>query len=68
MLRARSSLKGEFRMQQTSIAPVQNNPLKFAPNAEEALLLLLRPGNQAFMPPIRRCATVSTTCAPTSWR
>lgn len=51
VLRARSSLKGEFRMQQTTIAPVQNNPLKFAPNADEALLLLLRHGNQAFMPP-----------------
>lgn len=50
VLRARSSLKGEFRMQQTTIAPVQNNPLKFAPNADEALLLLLRHGNQAFMP------------------
>ena len=50
VLRSRSSLKGEFRMQQTSIAPVHNNPLKFAPNADEALLLLLRHGNQAFMP------------------
>ncbi|WP_412460926.1 type VI secretion system-associated FHA domain protein TagH [Pseudomonas sp. SC11] len=50
VLRARSSLKGEFRMQQTTIAPVQNNPLKFAPNADEALLLLLRQGSQAFMP------------------
>jgi len=51
VLRARSSLKGEFRMQQTMIRPVENNPLKFAPNADEALLLLLRHGNQAFMPP-----------------
>lgn len=51
VLRARSSLKGEFRMQQTTIAPVQNNPLKFAPNADEALLLLLRHGSQAFMAP-----------------
>ncbi|MFY1665667.1 type VI secretion system-associated FHA domain protein TagH [Pseudomonas sp. Pseu.R1] len=51
VLRARSSLKGEFRMQQTLIRPVENNPLKFAPNADEALLLLLRHGNQAFMPP-----------------
>ena len=51
VLRARSSLKGEFRMQQTTIAPVQNNPLKFAPNADEALLLLLRHGNQAFLAP-----------------
>ena len=51
VLRARSSLKGEFRMAQTMIRPVENNPLKFAPNVEEALLLLLRPGSQAFMPP-----------------
>ncbi|MBT2371601.1 type VI secretion system-associated FHA domain protein TagH [Pseudomonas fluorescens] len=51
VLRARSSLKGEFRMQQTMIQPVENNPLKFAPNADEALLLLLRHGNQAFMAP-----------------
>ncbi|MGH8355552.1 MAG: type VI secretion system-associated FHA domain protein TagH, partial [Pseudomonas sp.] len=51
VLRARSSLKGEFRMAQTMIRPVENNPLKFAPNVEEALLLLLRQSNQAFMPP-----------------
>ncbi|CAG8865812.1 hypothetical protein PS627_01731 [Pseudomonas fluorescens] len=51
VMRARSSLKGEFRMQQTTIAPVQNNPLKFAPNADEALLLLLRDRNPAFMAP-----------------
>lgn len=51
VLRARSSLKGEFRMSQTMIRPVENNPLKFAPNVEEALLLLLRQGGQAFMPP-----------------
>ena len=51
VLRARSSLKSEFRMQQTMIGPVENNPLKFAPNADEALLLLLRHGNQAFMGP-----------------
>lgn len=50
VLRARASLKGEFRMAQTMIRPVENNPLKFAPNVEEALLLLLRSGNQAFMP------------------
>ena len=51
VLRARASLKGEFRMQQTMIQPAENNPLKFAPNAEEALLLLLRHGNHAFMAP-----------------
>jgi type VI secretion system protein len=51
VLRARSSLKGEFRIQQTMIQPVENNPLKFAPNVDEALLLLLRHSNQAFMSP-----------------
>ena len=51
VLRARASLKGEFRMQQTMIQPAENNPLKFAPNADEALLLLLRHGSQAFMAP-----------------
>lgn len=51
VLRARSSLKGEFRMQQTTIQPLENNPLKFAPNADEALMLLLRHGNRAFMAP-----------------
>jgi len=50
VLRARASLKGEFRMVQTMIRPMENNPLKFAPNVDEALLLLLRSGNQAFMP------------------
>jgi type VI secretion system protein len=53
VLRARSSLKGEFRMAQTMIRPVENNPLKFAPNVDEAMLLLLRHGNQAFMAPDR---------------
>lgn len=51
VLRARASLKGEFRMAQTMIQPVQNNPLKFAPNVDEALLMLLRHDNQAFMAP-----------------
>ncbi|WP_437882107.1 type VI secretion system-associated FHA domain protein TagH [Pseudomonas sp. LRF_L74] len=51
VLRARASLKGEFRMAQTTIQPVENNPLKFAPNVDEALLLLLRHDNRAFMAP-----------------
>ncbi|MBI2379789.1 MAG: type VI secretion system-associated FHA domain protein TagH [Gammaproteobacteria bacterium] len=51
VLRARASLKSEFRMSQTLIRPVENNPLKFAPNVEEAMLLLLRRSSQAFMAP-----------------
>ncbi len=43
-------------MAQTMIQPVQNNPLKFAPNVDEAMLLLLRRDNQAFMAPDRAVA------------
>ncbi|MEW8047509.1 MAG: type VI secretion system-associated FHA domain protein TagH, partial [Candidatus Thiodiazotropha sp.] len=37
ILRARAQMKGEFRMSQTMIQPVENNPLKFSINIEEAL-------------------------------
>jgi type VI secretion system FHA domain protein len=43
ILRARTELKGEFRMSQTMIKPVENNPLKFSINTEEALTHLIRP-------------------------
>jgi type VI secretion system protein len=37
VLRARAQMKSEFRMSQTMIRPVENNPLKFSVNTEEAL-------------------------------
>ena len=37
---ARSQLKNEFRISLTTIAPIENNPLKFAPNVDEALRIL----------------------------
>lgn len=37
ILRARAQMKGEFRLSQTMIQPVENNPLKFSINLEEAL-------------------------------
>jgi len=37
---ARSQLKNEFRMSLTTIRPIENNPLKFAPNVDEALRIL----------------------------
>ncbi|MCR3828402.1 ATP-binding cassette domain-containing protein, partial [Pseudomonas aeruginosa] len=64
VLRARASLKGEFRMAQTMIQPVQNNPLKFAPNVDEAMLLLLRRDNQAFLRVIPRVATLDVVMEP----
>jgi type VI secretion system protein len=43
MLRARAQMKGEFRMSQTMIQPVENNPLKFSINIEEALRHIINP-------------------------
>ncbi|MGV8664025.1 type VI secretion system-associated FHA domain protein, partial [Pseudomonas aeruginosa] len=56
LLRGRASLKGGLRMAQTMIQPVQNNPLKLAPNLEEAMLPLLRRDNPGFMTPERAVA------------
>jgi type VI secretion system FHA domain protein len=41
LLKERSLFKDTFRIPQTLIQPVQNNPLKFSPNVEEALRYLL---------------------------
>jgi type VI secretion system protein len=41
LLKERSTFKDTFRIPQTLIQPVQNNPLKFSPNVEEALRYLL---------------------------
>ncbi|MBS0600196.1 MAG: type VI secretion system-associated FHA domain protein TagH, partial [Proteobacteria bacterium] len=53
VLRARSHMKGEFRMQQTAIRPIENNPLKFAPNVEEAMTLLLSTRSNSYLSPER---------------
>ena len=46
-------MKGELRADVTQIVPMDNNPLKFSPNAETALGHLLAPRVQGFMPPVR---------------
>lgn len=56
VLRARASLKGEFRLSQTTIRPIENNPLKFAPNVEEAMALLLTHRSNVYLPPERAIA------------
>ncbi|MEW8507090.1 MAG: type VI secretion system-associated FHA domain protein TagH [Candidatus Thiodiazotropha sp.] len=43
VLRARAQMKGEFRMSQTMIQPLENNPLKFSINIEEALRHIINP-------------------------
>jgi type VI secretion system protein ImpI len=49
VLRARAELKNSFRMPATLIQRSENNPLKFAPDAEEAVKKLLAPPNSTFL-------------------
>ena len=51
VLRARSEIKTEFRMPVTQVKVSENNPLKFAANAEDALGNLLGRRNPAYLPP-----------------
>ncbi|OMH38682.1 type VI secretion system-associated FHA domain protein TagH [Motiliproteus sp. MSK22-1] len=45
ILRARTDIKSAFRMSMTTIRPIENNPLKFSINTDDALAkLLLNPG------------------------
>jgi len=50
VLRARAEMKSEFRVSVTTIRAVENNPLKFNPDVESVLKLMLGPHNPAFMP------------------
>ncbi len=52
VLRARAEIKSQFRMQLTTIRPVENNPLKFTVSVEEALSQLFRPDNSAYLSPM----------------
>jgi type VI secretion system protein len=51
VLRARSTIKRELRIDKTMIGPVKNNPLKWQPNAEEALYALLGKRGNVWMSP-----------------
>lgn len=51
---ARSLTKGELRLDMTMLAAAENNPLKFSPNAYEALTHLLAPrAASGYLPPLR---------------
>ena len=52
ILRSRSSLKSEFRASQTTIRPVENNPLKFAPTFEDAMYNLFVRTTASYLAPI----------------
>ena len=52
VLGSRSAIKNEFRMNVTTIQPVENNPLKFSANVDDALEnMFLKQGN-AFKQPL----------------
>ncbi|MDH5179566.1 MAG: type VI secretion system-associated FHA domain protein TagH [Gammaproteobacteria bacterium] len=52
VLTSRSSIKNEFRMNVTTIQPVENNPLKFSANVDDAIEnMFIREGN-SYMKPI----------------
>ncbi len=52
VLAARKQVKDHFRMAMTIIRPVENNPLKFAPSAEEALYTLFVKRNPGYLGPV----------------
>jgi type VI secretion system FHA domain protein len=49
ILRARSSIKNDMRVDRTIIGVSENNPLKFSPTAQDALKLMFGPESPAFM-------------------
>lgn len=52
VLATRSSIKNEFRLSQTTIKPVENNPLKFSLGADDAMTALLTKRSRGYMPPV----------------
>jgi type VI secretion system FHA domain protein len=46
---SRSQVKSEFRLEQTMIAPTENNPFKFSVSAQEAMLRLLNRTESAYL-------------------
>lgn len=52
VLRSRASIKNEFRMNVTTIQPIENNPLKFSVCADDALENLFIKKSKAYKKPI----------------
>ncbi|MCP4430342.1 MAG: type VI secretion system-associated FHA domain protein TagH [Gammaproteobacteria bacterium] len=52
VLSSRSSIKNEFRMNVTTIQPVENNPLKFSANVDDALENMFLKSGNAFKQPL----------------
>ena len=52
VLSSRSTVKNEFRMNVTTIQPIENNPLKFSANVEDALENMFIRDSQAYKKPL----------------
>lgn len=50
VLNSRAEIKSQFRMPMTNIRPVENNPLKFSMNADDALHNLFVKRNPGYLP------------------
>jgi len=51
VMRARAELKSQFRVSVTTMRPVENNPLKFTPNVDDALKIMLARNHPGFSDP-----------------
>lgn len=52
ILRSRTSIKNEFRMNVTTIQPVENNPIKFSVNVDEMLETMFVRKSRAYQEPV----------------
>jgi len=52
VLRSRTNIKSEFRMSMTTIQAVENNPLKFSINVQEAIRNMFLNTSPSYLPPI----------------
>ncbi|MFT7559577.1 MAG: type VI secretion system protein [Flavobacteriales bacterium] len=52
LLRTRTTIKNELRAEHTMIKSVNNNPLKFSVSSDEALKVMFRGDNGAFLDPV----------------
>lgn len=50
ILMTRTSIKGEFRIDQTMIGAAGNNPLKFSISPEQAIEAMVRPSSRGYLP------------------
>jgi len=53
VLKSRADIKSQFRLALTTIKPVENNPLKFSPNVEDAINHLFGEGQSGYLGPVQ---------------